>query len=146
MMNDKDKVDRVKKIFEHYRTSGDWDITEEEYDKFCDWVAYLKDEHIVEINEEIYFVVLGTAEDGLPTFANTVLLETEKLKNKKAIVFLSPLVFRWDLPPMPSGHPAYPLVHEIAHGILRREPKNREERDFFELEADELVKRWFEDP
>jgi hypothetical protein len=136
MMPDEEKVNRVKNIFEHYRTSGDWDITNLEYENFCYSIAFLKDDLIEKINKEIHFVVLGTAADGKPTPACTEFLDSEKLKNKRAIVFLTPLFF---------GLFADRLLHEIAHGLFHHDPKDQEERNKFQSEAEEKVKQWFED-
>ena len=141
MENKKYNKEEIKRIFSGYRIHGDINISDEEYDLFCNAISNLPDDIADKIIKEVCFIILGTRkEDGKKTSACYLNLKSKDLENKKGIIFLSPIVFDSNDDIL---NPLFPILHEIAHHIEGHiNIMSPEERKAAEDKADDLAFSW----
>lgn len=137
-------LEEIKRKFQHYRDDGDFKISDREYDIFCDVMRCLPKEDVDKVLNEVYFVVLSNEVcDGQP--ACYLLLESKgNFENKKAVIFLSPLVF--DHQRGPILHWYNDILHEVAHYILGHiDFENEEDEKRIDDEANQQAEKWYLD-
>lgn len=135
----------VKKKFQSYRRENDFRITHREFKILCEVISCLPKEILDKVMDEVYFVVLS-GKSGKEQPACYLNLNTRfgNLKNKSAIIFLSPLVFNHKV----GGdlHWYRDILHEVAHHFLGHyRYENQEDYKEKEEAADKLAKEWIMD-
>lgn len=85
--------DEIKKMYRKYRTDGNWDITNKEFDIICSSISNIPKDIVDKIYKEVYIAALSLRRRGKRQSACYVNLESKDIKNIKGIIFLSPLVF-----------------------------------------------------
>ena len=136
--------EEIKTKFQSYKDLKESNITEEEYEIFCDEIQVLPKEIIDKVQTEIQFVLLSADfKKGNP--ACYVNLREGVDKEKEAIIVLTPFVFASFV--HKNGKEIRPnkqyILHEIAHHILGHYVY-KDERDYEEKEktAREQVEKW----
>ena len=140
--------EEIKTKFKNYKDLKESNITEEEYDIFCDEIQALPKEIVDKVQTEIQFVLLSAdPEKGNP--ACYVDLREGVDKEKEAIIVLTPYIF--GAPHIDKNgkqiiierlkQPC--ILHEIAHHILGH-IVYKDQRDHEEKEkvAWEQVEKW----
>lgn len=127
--------EELKGLFQTQRKNGNLNVSDEEYDHFCNaFYRYLPNDIVDTIIRDIFFI----AQCKSPAFY--ISLESKDLINKKGMIFLSPAIFDRDKSPF---NPYYPILHEIAHYILgHTDVASPEEKETFEAAAHELALSW----
>lgn len=125
-------LDEIKEKFNTYRTPGEFEIDNDEYEIFCSLLEKLKKRIIDKVEKEIYFVISQKA--------CYLKLESESIKNKKGIIFINRDIFNSS----DDRIKAFTVHHEIAHHILgHKNINNSREIPEFDSEADKLAHEWW---
>jgi len=141
-------VEEIKNKFKSYRDLENSDITDEEYEMFCDAIQILPMKIVDKINVEIEFALLSAhSNKGNPAcYINIKGLD----ERKKGIIFITPHVFgapysveNCKEKKIIGTDRQKKILHEIAHHYLGHiRYNNAQDKEEKENDADELVKRW----
>jgi predicted metal-dependent peptidase len=138
-------LEDIKIMFSEYRNIKYSNLSIEEFDLLCDWLHFLPKKVVIEINNEIYFVLLGAKKFN---FACYVSLDNLP-KGKKAIICISPLAFSSQLPELTEKAKKeilFRVLHEVAHHTKGHiEYKDQKHKEIIEREADAQVNNWLDD-
>lgn len=135
----------IKTKFKSYKELKELNITEKEYDKFCDEIQVLPKEIVDKVQTEIQFVLLSANPKKLNP-ACYVNLRKEFDKEKVAIIVLTPYIFG-AIYIGKSGEQKIIdepcILYEIAHHILGHY-KYEDQQDFEKKEKDarKLAQKW----
>ena len=147
-------LDEMKDKFKEYREIDKSNITDDEYDLFCDRLLPLPKEIVDKVHTEIYFVLLSADEKkGNPACYVSLLKELAD-EGRQGIIVLTPFIFA-SFEHKESGKVIEadnmdrpPILHEVAHHILEhyeyKDEKDREEKEkAAEKQVDEWVSQFF---
>jgi len=140
--------EEVKDKFKEYRELKRSDLTDDEYDLFCEELIVLPKEIVDRIYTEIYFVPLSA--DPKKGIAGCYVPLKELIEEKKeGIIVLTPFIFAYFVHEesgkvIKADNMNRPrILHEVAHHILGHEGyKGKKDREEMEKAADEQVAKW----
>ena len=138
--------EEIKTKFKNYRELKESDITDEEYDLFCEELQVLPKEIVDKVHTEVQFVFLSAdPKKGNP--ACYVPLKELIDEGKEGIIVLTPFIFASFV--HESGEEIEPdnmdrrrILHEVAHHYLEHY-EYKGESDRKEKAAEEQVEKWF---
>lgn len=140
--------EEIKTKFKNYRELKESNITDEEYDIFCEEIQVLPKEIVDKVQTEVQFVLLSAdPKKGNP--ACYVNLREGIDKEKEAIIVLTPFIFALFFDEdgkekEPDNIERPRILHEIAHHILGHHVyKDERDRKEKEKAAQEQVEKWF---
>jgi hypothetical protein len=139
--------EEIKELFKEYRELKESNITEDEYDLFCEELHVLPKEIVDKVHTEIHFVPMS-ADPKKVNQACYVQLKKLTDEEKEGIIVLTPFIFASFV--HESGKVIEPnniarprILHEVAHHILGHdEYKDEKDREEKEKAADEQVVKW----
>ena len=143
-------LEEVKDKFKEYRELKSSELTDDEYDLFCDELMVLPKEVVDRIYNEISFVLLS-ADPKMGVAGCYVPLKELIEEKKEGIIVLTPFIFACFVHEE-SGkviesdnlwNKKVRILHEVAHHILGHEGyKNDKHREEMEKAAKEQVDSW----
>jgi hypothetical protein len=140
-------LEEVKDKFKEYRELKRSELTDDEYDLFCDELIVLPKDIVDRIYTEIYFVLLSAdPKKGSP--ACYVPLKELIEEKKQGIIVLTPFIFASFkhesgkvIEPDSTDRPR--ILHEVAHHILGHDEYNdKKDHNEKEKDAEEQVDKW----
>lgn len=142
-------LDEVKDKFKEYRELKVSDLTEDEYDLFCEELHVLPKEIVDKVHTEIQFVPMSGADPKKGNLACYVSLLKELVdEGRQGIIVLTPFVFasytHESGEEIKADNMARPhILHEVAHHYLKHyEYKDEKDREEKEKAAREKVYKW----
>jgi hypothetical protein len=141
--------EEIKTKFKFYRELKESDITDDEYDIFCEEIQVLPKEIVDRIQTEIKFILLS-ADPNKGNPACYVNLEEGIDEEKKGIIVLTPYIFgasyydKDGIKRRLHGIEKPCILHEVAHHILGHIGyKDQRDLDEKERAAWEQAEKWF---
>jgi len=146
-MNKRYTLDQIKQKFIKYRELKCSQLTDNEYEFFCDALIILPREIVDSLVKDVDFVLLSGQQPRAVNSAFISWLDDEDLKNKKAQIVLTPIIFGFGIEWRKHGDDQrWAVLHEVAHFHLgHKSYKNQEDFKRKEEEANALVKKWIDD-
>jgi len=143
-------LEEIKEKFKEYRELKKSNLTDDEYEIFCDELMALPKEIVDRIYTEIYFVPLSGADPKKGIAACYVPCLKELVdEGRQGIIFLTPFIFNAFV--HESGEKILPdnwdrprILHEVAHHYLNHHNgyENEEEREKIEKATNKKVEEW----
>ena len=134
-------LEEIKNKFSQYGPREPYSISDNEYRLFTAALSCLPKNIVDKVNDEVQFVLLSYEDNSAQKNVNQACyidLKRSIPEDKKAIIVLSPLIFRWQ---NKRG-----ILHEIAHHILGSwDYSNFEDIAIKEREVEAKVNEWMKD-